>query len=198
MFRMEVVLAFLLMFFSSYLFAQQEGENPLAVALTVKDDIVEAINKKNIDKVTSFLSDDVYIVLENAQVFHSKSDFKDFLSSTPILEKYKVKKYTIENVAVDKEFQMTNSKSFLATGTADFDYALVRGRVLRVPVRWMANFEQDEEGKWLLSSYQATVNVLDNPLIDQMRRDFYMICFIALIMGYIIGIAWVKWIKKAH
>ncbi len=196
MIRLKVILTFLLLIFPTYLLAQSD-ENPQLEALEhARDELVLAISNKTLGKITDLLADNAFIVLENGETFSSKEEFKQFVASTSILDKNKVKKLSIENIEIDKAFQSFDDKHFLAKGTANFIYQLVRGKILQVPVHWMVTMTQNSEGQWQISSYQATINVLDNPLIDQMRHDFYMICFISLIIGFILGVSWKKWMKK--
>ncbi len=196
MIRRGVILLLIFIIFPTYLFGQQQEEDLQQITKQIKDDFVAAVNAKSAEKLTQYLSDDAFIVLENAQTFHSKVAFKNFISSTKLLDTYKVNKFTIENVLIDNDFQVYDDKHFQTTGTADFIYHLVRGKILQLPVRWVATLTQNSDGKWQISSYQATINVLDNPLIDQMRHDFYMICFITLLIGFIMGLAWKKWMRK--
>ncbi len=179
----------------SSLLAQTTGYDPHEIADSIKEGLVEAINSKKIDNISDFLNPNCLIVLENGQVFHSRDDFIHFLSSSSLLDKFKVSKFAIEKVVIDGDFNKIDKNLFIANGTAVFIYHLVRGKTLQVPVHWTASISQ-VQGKWLLTSYQGTVNVLENPIMDQMRNDFYMICFITLILGFVIGVTWKKVFRK--
>ena len=82
----------------------------------------------------------------------------------------KVKKFTIEKVNFDKEVTIVDESTFIATGTALFQYQLVRGKVINVPVRWSATITQVID-KWKIAGLQNTVNVLENPVIDEMQNE---------------------------
>lgn len=197
MLRRGIFLTLIFLIFPTCLLGQQQNTDLREITIQIKDDFVSAVNTRALAKLTQNMTDDVFIVLDNAQTFHSKEAFSNYISTTRILDKYKVTQFLIENVVIDKEIQVYDDKHFLTIGTADFIYHMVRGKVLKVPVRWMATFTQNAQDQWQISSYQATINVLDNPWIDQMRHDFYMICFITLLIGFIIGIAWKKWMRKS-
>lgn len=196
MLRREIIIAILLISFPAYLLAQSQDENQYHIAQQVKDDIVSDLNSKNFDNVTQKLADNVFIILENATFFHSKESLKDFIASDYLLEKYKIKSIDVDNIAIDKTIQSYSDQHFVVTGSAQFTYLLSRAKVVKEPVRWMATLNQNTDRKWQISSYQVTCNVFENPFIDQIRHDFYMICFISLIIGFIIGVVWKKLVRK--
>ena len=153
------------------------------------------MNQNKLDGLSSSFLPSALIVLENGQAFHSLAQLTDFIKSPNNMEGNKIKKFTIEKINYDKEITIVDESTFIATGTALFQYQLVKGKIINVPVRWSATITQIID-KWKIAGLQNTVNVLENPIIDEMQNDFYMMCFIALIIGLIIGLAWKKIVRK--
>ncbi|MBS0287900.1 MAG: nuclear transport factor 2 family protein [Proteobacteria bacterium] len=192
MFRFVVIF---FVFIPTYLFAQPANDDPKEVAYYFKDELVESINSKEWERLSTAFTDNAVVILDNSDIFHKKDEFIQFLSSSAILKKLKIKNYTIANAYVDRDIEVLSPNIFIASGTAEFVYYLARGKAIHIPVRWMATLIKQED-KWQIASYQGTINALENPIMDQMRHDFYMICFITLLLGFIIGIAWKKFMRK--
>ncbi len=160
-----------------------------------KDELLNGVNQSKLDRLSSSFLPNVLIVLENGKAFHSLAQLNDYMKSPNNIEVSKIKKFIIEKINYDNEITIVDESTFIATGTAVFQYQLVKGKIIKVPVRWSATITQVID-KWKIASLQNTVNVLENPIIDEMQNDFYMMCFIAFIIGLIIGYAWKKIVRK--
>ncbi len=195
MFCLKRLTCFLLVIFPIIVFAQDNNDKPQEVISSIQTQILHAIENKDLEKLSQIFTPNACIVLENAQPFHSNIDFKKYIESPALLNQLKVKSFKVKKVSVDNDIEVIEKNIFIASGTAEFEYQFSRDKVILEPVQWIATFIQ-REGKWYIASYQSTVNVLDNPIIVEMRHDYYMISFITLIIGFIIGIAWKKIFRK--
>ncbi|MBI2790707.1 MAG: hypothetical protein HYX61_02015 [Gammaproteobacteria bacterium] len=186
---------FIFLFIPCILSAQPVSILQQDVLAHFKGELMTGVNQSKMDRLSNNFLPTALIVLENGQAFHSMTQLNEFMKSPNNTEGVKIKKFTIEKVNFDKDVTIVDESTFIATGTALFQYQLVRGKVINVPVRWSATITQVID-KWKIAGLQNTVNVLENPVIDEMQNDFYMMCFIAFIIGLIIGYSWKKIVRK--
>ncbi|MBS0288421.1 MAG: hypothetical protein JSS07_00115 [Proteobacteria bacterium] len=185
---LKVVLLIILTCLPTYLFAQTQE---LKIAENLKEGLKQAINNKEYYEISNFFHPNAFVILEDTPIFHSLDEFKQFLKSPGAFERLKVNHVTVNQINIDSKINRLDGKAFIISGTAGYVLHQVRGKQLEVPIKWIATIT-NEQDKWLIASYQETMNVFDNPIIEQMRYDFYMICFLALIIGFIIGFTWKK------
>jgi hypothetical protein len=55
-----------------------------------------------------------------------------------------------------------------------------------MPNRWIATMVK-ENGKWVMASYHVSMNVLDNPLLNGVKKAGIFGAAIAAIVGVLIG-----------
>lgn len=172
----------------------EEGTGIHDALRMLKGDLVEAVNRRDIEGVVSHLHPNVVITWQNAEVSRGQEGVRAYLKRltggpTPFVRNFKTK------VSVDELTSLFGDTTGIAFGKSQDEFDLATGRKFIVDGRWTATLIQ-VNGKWLIASFHASTNLFDNPLLAMAKRLAAWGAGAALALGLILGVIGGYWVTK--
>ncbi len=183
--------------FSNIAFAQnvtgQEDprHNELRAVLV---DLQQAINKKDIATVKSYMDPNINVVYQNGEVADGVNAVEAFYKrmltgDNPVLKDYSVV------ITVDKLSEFYGTNTAVAYGATVDSITFIGDKKVELPSRWTATLYK-ENGGWKIVSLQFGVNVFDNPLLSTAKKSVLYFSIGAIVLGLIAGIFVGKSMRK--
>lgn len=147
----------------------------------LRTELVEAITRGDIDRVLQQVDPNVVITWQNSEVCRGREGLKAFFEKTG---KESFKGYKVPPTP-DELTILQGGGTGISFGETIAEYRLL-GKSYEIKSRWTATLVKTD-GKWLLAAYHISMNVLDNPLLNAVKRGVYLAGGVALLAGCAIG-----------
>ena len=151
----------------------------------LKDDVVLAINNRNLAAVDAMLHKPFLSTVITQESFNDTGKLRgwfDDLFSRPLL---RLRHFRIQAEA-DELAQIYTGTFAVARGSTKERYELADGRGFDFDGRWTA-IAIKQNGQWKVLAIHAGTNFLDNPVINAIERNTMTFATISTVMGAIIG-----------
>jgi ketosteroid isomerase-like protein len=166
--------------------AGQATEDPAHAELrALRDDLVDAVNKRDLSRLIGHLHPDVVVTWQNAEVSRKPDGVRAYLARMLDGPDRIVEEFTT-TASVDELTRLYGGDTGIAFGSSRDRFKLRSGQTLEVTSRWTATVVR-ENGRWLIASFHASVNMFDNPLLAGMRRVVMIAGAGALVVGLVLG-----------
>jgi ketosteroid isomerase-like protein len=166
--------------------AQQDPQAADHAALRkLKDDVLTAINNRNLAEVDAMLHKPFLSTVITQESFNETDRLRgwfDNLFSRPLL---RLRHFHIEAEA-DEMAQIYTGTFAVARGATKERYELADGRGFDLDGRWTATAIRDN-GRWKVLAIHTGTNFLDNPVINAVERNTLTFAAIGAVAGIIIG-----------
>jgi uncharacterized protein (TIGR02246 family) len=163
-------------------------EDPAHAELrTLRDGVIDAFNKKDLDKMLTFVHPNVVVVWQNGEVSRGRQGVRDYYKK--MMEGPDRVVDSVRAQAEPKELTILyDGRHGLCYGDLDEDFKLANGTEFHLPNRWTATLVK-EDGRWLIAGLHVSANVFDNP-IQQMiiKRVTWWTGAVALVFGVALGV----------
>lgn len=156
----------------------------------LRDGLINAMNKGDIEEQLKYLHPNVVITFQNAEVARGRNSVKayyDKMTSGP----NKIVKNFHASVNVDELTILYGDSTGISFGSSIESFKLTNGMNFDLKGRWTATLVK-ENGRWLIASLHASTNLFDNPLLNMAKKTFYWVGGLCLTLGLAIG--W--WISR--
>jgi ketosteroid isomerase-like protein len=158
-------------------------EDPAHQELRVlRTNVIEAITKGDFERTLSLVHTNLVVTWQNAEVCRGHKGLREFFN--------RVGQQTFRGYKVpptpDELTILYGGDTGISFGSTVASYQLF-GRDYEFVSRWTATVVK-ENGRWLLSSYHISMNVLDNPLLNGAKKALYWFGGIACLAGFALGI----------
>lgn len=184
---MRHLLTFILvgLIFATNVNADDEFEKDRSELKSLLNEIVIAINTKDIDLIMSKLHDDVVVTFLNAEVARGTSEVRNYFTKTlgadnAILSSYRTQ--ASESSPADIYGSIA-----LADGTANDEFIFKDGSVMTINTQWTTALVKKDD-QWKILKLHFSTNVFDNPVLAAAESSLYVIGIIALIIGLVVGV----------
>jgi ketosteroid isomerase-like protein len=151
----------------------------------LRDGLLEAVNKKDVDALLRLLHPDVVVTWQNAEVSRKPAGVRAYLARMLEGPDRIVDDFTT-SVAVDELTILHGGDTGISFGTSRDRFKLRSGQSFDLDSRWSATVVR-HEGRWVVASFHASVNLFDNPLLVAAQRMAIGAGAGALILGLVIG-----------
>jgi ketosteroid isomerase-like protein len=128
----------------------------------IRNGMVDALNKKDFDKVLTYLDKDIVVTWANAEVSHGPAEVKaycDKMMNAPD----KIVESIHANPAVEGR-KFYGPDVLISYGTLGDEFTLTDGRKFNLNSRFSSLLVR-ENGVWKLKGFHASANVFDNPIL---------------------------------
>jgi uncharacterized protein (TIGR02246 family) len=164
----------------------QEPANPAHDELrALRDDMVDAVNKADLDRLLNHLAPNVVVTFQNAEVARGREGVRAYYLKMTKGPGALVQTYSTA-VTVDDLTVLYGDDTGVAFGGSHDNFKLSSGAELVVDGRWTATLVRTE-GRWMVASFHASVNMFDNPILYKMKNTAYITALFGFVMGIIIG-----------
>jgi ketosteroid isomerase-like protein len=151
----------------------------------LKDQLVEGIEEGNMDLIDPLLHPDVVVTWQDGQVCKGPAAIRRFYADMAAKSKKTFQGYKVPPTADEPTILHAGNNAGVAYGYNVGVFHLA-GKDFEMNNRWTATMVK-QDGKWLLSSYHVSMNILDNPLLNTVKLVGIGGAAIALFAGVIIG-----------
>ena len=151
----------------------------------LKDQLVKGINEGNMDLIDPMLHPDVVVTWQDGQVCKGPAAIRKFYADMAAKSKKTFQGYKVPPTADEPTILHAGNNAGVAYGYNVGVFHLA-GKDFEMNNRWTATMVK-QDGKWLLSSYHVSMNVLDNPLLNAVKTLAIGVSVIALVVGLLIG-----------
>ena len=152
----------------------------------LRDGLVDAINKGDIERQLTYLHPNVVVTALNGEVSRGRDGVRAYFLKMTAGPKRVVDSFHCE-VMVDELTILYGAETGIAFGSAVQDYKLTDGLNLDVKTRWTATLVKEHD-RWLVASLHASASLFDNPLLAMAKRTAYWAGGISLVVGLIVGL----------
>lgn len=178
----------------------QEGapaaENPAHNELrAVRDGMVDAFQKKDIDRLVSFMTDDVVVTVQNAETMRGHEQIRKFHERMSEGDNRKVEslqsKFDVDDLSI-----LYGDDTAIAFGNIDDHFKLKSGMEFDLHSRWTAALTK-QNGAWKVAALHVSTNMFDNGVSNLLTRWAALKSGgIALAVGLAVGALVVAWRKR--
>ena len=151
----------------------------------LRDDMVDALNKSDVDRLLGHLAPNVVVTFQNAEVARGPEGVRAYYNKMMKGPGALVQTYDTA-VTVDDLTILYGDDTGVAFGSSRDHFKLSSGAELSVDGRWTATLVR-ADGKWQVAAFHASVNMFDNPILYKMKTTAYITALFGLVMGVIIG-----------
>ena len=153
----------------------------------LRDKLIAAMNKSDIEGILSVLHTNVAITWHNAEVSRGREGVRGYYNRIMSGPVKLVDSFTC-SLNVDELTILYGGSTGISFGSSDEHFKLTSGKDLNVKGRWTATLLK-ENGQWLVTSLHASTNLFDNVLLDVAKKMMKIAVAISLLAGA--GIGWV-------
>jgi uncharacterized protein (TIGR02246 family) len=191
------VMACWVLFLPAALQAQEAGANAAGDASTeathqalraIKNDMEQALNARDLDKLLSHVHPNVVFTTMNNDVRVGKDSIRAYYDQMMNGPDRVVQKITAK-FEVD-ELTRLYGNTGVAQGSSTDHYVLTDGTDIVVHGRWTCTLVKEGD-RWLIAAFHYSTNVFDNPVLDKVKSAAMTFGGIAsvgmLLVGFVIG-----------
>ena len=151
----------------------------------LRDGLVDAINKGDIERQLTFLHPNVVVTWQNAEISRGREGVRAYLNRMLSGPDKVVDSYSTE-LNVDELTILHGGDTGISFGSAVEHFKLANGSNLDNPSRWTTTAVREGD-EWLIASVHASSNLFDNPVLTIAKRATYVAAGICLVVGLVIG-----------
>ena len=151
----------------------------------LRDGLLGAIHKRDLDAQLGYLHPNVVVTWQNAETSRGHEGVRRYLDGLLRGAAKVVDDYSTE-VNVDELTILYGGDTGISFGSAVDHFKLSNGSTLDIPSRWSATLVK-QDGKWLIASVHSSTNLFDNPLLAAAKRLAYIAGGVCLLAGLVVG-----------
>lgn len=160
----------------------------------MRDESLAALARGDIEGILQHLHPNIIFAPMNGEVVRGPLQIRDYFNKMLKGPDRRVESINLKLDAANLTDIYGNTG--VAYGTSEGHYKLTNGMEFTVHTNWTASMVR-ENGKWLLTSFQAAPNVFDNPVLDLQKKAAALQAGIAgLVTGLVLGLLMMAWSWK--
>lgn len=170
----------------NFVFAQVQVEDPAHAELRqLRDGLLAAMNKGDLEGTLSFLHTNCVITWHNAEVSRGHQGVRDYYNRVMTGPNRIVDSFHCD-LKVDELTSLYGTNTGVCFGSSDEQFKLANGRNLNVKGRWTATLIK-ENNHWLVASLHVSTNLFDNVMLDLAKKATGVACVVCFVAGVLIG-----------
>jgi hypothetical protein len=152
----------------------------------LRDGLLSAMNKGDIDGQLSYLHTNAVITWHNAETSRGKEGVRDYYNRLMGGPNKMVEKFSAE-INVDELTILHGENTGISFGSSIEHFKMANGRSFDLKGRWTATLVK-ENGRWLIASLHVSTNLFDNIILTLAKR--YAIWGVASAFVIGAGLGW--------
>jgi uncharacterized protein (TIGR02246 family) len=163
------------------------AENPNHEQLRVlRDGIIDAMNRKDMESLVSFLHPSVVFTTMNGDVARGREGIRDYYNKMMVGPNRVVDSVTVKFIADELTALYLNDSMGICHGHTQDVYTLKGGQRMDINARWTATMIK-EDGKWLVTAIHYSTNMFDNPVLTAVQKTMMMVGMGCAVVGLLLG-----------
>jgi ketosteroid isomerase-like protein len=151
----------------------------------LRDQVVDAINDHDVDRLLTYLADDVIVTWQNGEVSRTPAGVRAYYDKMMLDDDPIVAEMTTDPVPA--ELTHLYGDTGVSQGSSEDRFVLTDGREFTVNTMWTATLVRSN-GVWKIASFHASANMFDNPILwIAVRRTAIWTCVAAGLVGILVG-----------
>lgn len=134
----------------------------------MRDGLVDAFQKKDIDRMLTFLAPNVVVIVQNGEIIHGHKEVREFHKRMSEGNDPTVKNMT-SKLEVDELSTLYGNDTATAFGSMNDHFQLRSGLEFDLLSHWTATLVK-LDGKWQVAVFHVSTNMFDNGVGNQMIR----------------------------
>jgi ketosteroid isomerase-like protein len=134
----------------------------------VRDGLVDAFQKKDIDRMLTFLAPNVVVIVQNGEIIHGHKEVREFHKRMSEGNDPTVKNMTTK-LEVDELSTLYGNDTATAFGSMNDHFQLRNGLEFDLLSHWTGTLVK-LDGKWQVAVFHVSTNMFDNGVGNQMIR----------------------------
>jgi ketosteroid isomerase-like protein len=151
----------------------------------LRDGLLDAMNKGDIERQLSYLHTNVVVTWHNAEVSRGREGVRAYYNRLTSGPEKMVKAFRAD-ITVDELTILHGDNTGIAFGSSTENFTLTSGRDFQLKGRWSATLVK-EGGRWLIASLHASTNIFDNSLLNIAKKTAIWAGIACLVGGVIVG-----------
>jgi ketosteroid isomerase-like protein len=164
----------------------QSTDTAHAQLRALRDDLLDAVNKRDMNRVLRHLHPDVVVTWQNAEVSRRPEGVRAYLSRMLDGPASVVRSFST-SVSIDELTILHGGDTGIVFGSSRDVLELRAGRSVELNSRWTATVVR-EAGMWKIAGFHTSTNLFDNPLLNAARNLLVIVGAIAAVAGLAIGL----------
>lgn len=164
---------------------------------SLRDSLINAIHKKDIDSLTSLLHEDVVLTAQDGDqlvAVRKREGVRAYMQKLLTGPESGIVSLTTKPV-VDELTILHGGDTGVAFGSSSDHYVLRDGGEFDLDTRWSATLVQ-VDGTWQVANMHVSSNLFDNPITKAMSKIFLYIGLASGIAGLFVGYLIAKVVRK--
>jgi uncharacterized protein (TIGR02246 family) len=174
--------------------AQPVAEDPAHNELrALRDELLDAFEKKDIERMLTFLAPDVVVVVQSAEVLRGHDAVREFHKRMSdgddrVVESLK------SDFQVDELSTLYGDDTAISYGTMADHFKLRRGEEFDLHSRWTATAVRQDD-RWVVASFHVSTNMFDNGVSNlyikwNSIKSGVIAGLIGILAGAVVSILW--------
>lgn len=151
----------------------------------LRDGLLEAMNKGDIERELTYLHTNVVVTWHNAEVSRGREGVRTYYKRLTSGPEKMVGQFAAE-VNVDELTILHGENTGISFGSSLEHFKLTSGRSFDLKGRWTATLVR-EDGRWLIASLHVSTNLFDNVMLDLVKKRAFAAVAIVVMVGGVIG-----------
>jgi len=148
-------------------------------------DATAALNDLDSATLVEYLAEGFVLTFADQTVITNLAELDGYVANYFTGDNAPLKSVKFVPEATEK-VRFVDSRTGVVYGTSADTYTLADGTNLVFDTHWTATVVK-EDGRWLVQTFHAGVNMLDNPILEATSQGGFMSGVIALIVGLVTG-----------
>lgn len=136
----------------------------------MREDLIEAVNTNDVERVLSHLHEQVIVTWLNGEVSRGPEEVKAYYDRMMLGDSPVVKSITVDPTV--ERLSDLYGDTAVAYGSSSDNFKLTSGLDFQLSSRWSATVRK-VNGKWLIVNFHASTNMFDNALLNLAKRSIY-------------------------
>jgi len=151
----------------------------------LRDGLLDAMNKGDIERQLTYLHTNVVITWHNAEVSRGREGVLAYYKRLTTGPEKMVEKFTAE-INVDELTLLYGDDTGISFGSSKEHFTLTNGKKLDLQGRWTATLVK-EGGKWLIASLHVSSNLFDNAVFDVVKKTAFRTLCVVFVVAIAVG-----------
>lgn len=160
----------------------------------LRNGIIDAFNKRDIDRVLSYLHPEIVVTWANAEVSHGPAEVRKYYEKMMADPNHLVESLKLNPVIEGR--RMYGPNVAISYGTLGDEFKLTDGTEFKMDSRFSSLLVK-ENGKWLMKGFHASGNIFDNPVQKIILKKMAMwTAMISIVIGLLLGYVTAKLLAR--
>jgi uncharacterized protein (TIGR02246 family) len=161
----------------------------------LRDEMVDAFNQRDVDRMLNLMHPDVVITWQNAEVSRKHAGVREYYERMLLNKDSVVERLTVD-LEVDEFAILHGGDTAIAWGTLGDKYRLRDGSEFAMNSRWSATLVKQGD-RWLIASAHGSVDAFRNEILRQAAgKLLFWSGGGGLVLGILLGIAGVLVLRR--